>query len=102
MKGVRGKKEHFCGGKGTLGKMGAHYQMGQGDTGHGKEQGAESTFPSVFTSKTSLQESQVPESREKGCNTGDAALVEEDPVKEYSGKLDTHESPWALMGCIHK
>ncbi|KAK4807239.1 hypothetical protein QYF61_024359 [Mycteria americana] len=41
-------------------------------------------FASVFTSKTSLQESQVPETKGKVWSKEDLALVEDDQVREYS------------------
>ncbi|KAK4806752.1 hypothetical protein QYF61_005548 [Mycteria americana] len=45
-------------------------------------------FTLVFTSKTSLQESQVPETRGKGWSKEDVPLVEEAQVREYLSKLD--------------
>ena len=48
-------------------------------------------FASAFTSKTGLQESQVPATRGKGWIKDDVPLVEEDQVKEYLSKLDTHK-----------
>ena len=47
-------------------------------------------FVSVFTSKTSLQESQIPDTRGKGWSEEDVPLLEEDPVGEYLSKLDIH------------
>lgn len=55
-------------------------------------------FNSVFTSKTGLQKSHVPETRKKVWSKEDVCLVEEDLVREYLNTLDL--SPWALMGCI--
>ncbi|PKU42857.1 rna-directed dna polymerase from mobile element jockey-like [Limosa lapponica baueri] len=45
-------------------------------------------FASVFTSKTNLWESQVPETRRKGWSKEEVPLVDEDPVREYLSKLD--------------
>ncbi|KAK4807033.1 hypothetical protein QYF61_000362 [Mycteria americana] len=45
-------------------------------------------FASVFTSKTSLQESQAPEARGKVWSKEDVPLVEEDLVREYLSKPD--------------
>ena len=45
-------------------------------------------FASVLTSKTSLQESQVPEARLNGQGKKDELLVEEDQVREYKSKLE--------------
>ena len=46
-------------------------------------------FASVFSNKTGLQESQVPETREEGWSKEDLLLVEE--VREYLQKLDLHK-----------
>ena len=40
-------------------------------------------FASVFSSKTGFQESQVPESREKGWSKEDVALLKVDSVREH-------------------
>jgi len=45
-------------------------------------------FASVFTSKTSLQEWQVPETSRIIWSKEDVPFVEEDQVKEYLSKLD--------------
>lgn len=45
-------------------------------------------FASVLTSKTSLQESQVPEARLNGQGKKYELLVEEDQVREYKSKLE--------------
>ena len=50
------------------------------------------SFTSVFTSKTSLQESQAPETRGKGWSKQYVSLVEEDQAREYLSKLDLHKS----------
>lgn len=47
-------------------------------------------FTSVITSKTSLQESEIPEMKGKGWSKEGLSLVEEDQVKEYVRKLDMH------------
>lgn len=49
-------------------------------------------FASVFPSKTSLQECQVPEMRGKAWSNDDVPLMEEDQVREYLNKLDVHMS----------
>ncbi|KAK4828881.1 hypothetical protein QYF61_001439 [Mycteria americana] len=58
-------------------------------------------FASVFTSKTGLQEPQVPDTRGKGWSKEDVALVKEGQVKEYLSKLNII-SPWALTRCTHE
>lgn len=65
-------------------------------TQNGEKAEKVNTFASVLTSKTGLQESQVPETRGK-----DVILVEKDQVREYLEQT-TYVSPWALMGCTHK
>ncbi|GAB0185935.1 mitochondrial enolase superfamily member 1 [Grus japonensis] len=50
-------------------------------------------FASVFTSKTELQESQVPENRGKGWSKQVVPLVEEDQVRGYLSKLDKSMGP---------
>lgn len=47
-------------------------------------------LPQFFTSKTSLQESQVPETRGKGWSKKDAPLLEEGQIREYLSKLNVH------------
>jgi len=49
-------------------------------------------FASVFTSKISLQETQVPETKGKVCSKEDVPLVEEDEVRQYLSNLDIHKS----------
>jgi len=49
-------------------------------------------FASVFTSKTSLQESQVPETREKSWSEEEVPSLEEDHVREYLSNLDIQKS----------
>jgi len=49
-------------------------------------------FTSDFSSKTSLQESQVLETREKVWSKEGIPLVEEDQFREHISKLDTHKS----------
>ncbi|GAB0206869.1 mitochondrial enolase superfamily member 1 [Grus japonensis] len=49
-------------------------------------------FASVYSSKTGLQESQVPETKAKGWSKEDLPLVEEDQIREYLSKLDIHKS----------
>lgn len=50
-----------------------------------------SFFASVFTSKTSLRESQVPETRKKNWSKEDLPLVEENQVRTYFTELDIHK-----------
>lgn len=45
-------------------------------------------FAAAFTSKTGLQESQVPEARFKSWNKDDVSFVGGEWVKEYVNKLD--------------
>lgn len=47
---------------------------------------------SAFTSKTGLQELQVPEAWLKGWGKEDVPLVEEDQVREYLSKPNIHKS----------
>ena len=49
-------------------------------------------FASVFTSKTGLQKSQVPETRGKGWSKEDVTLIEEDQITEYLSKLGIHKA----------
>uniref|UniRef100_A0A8B9PKM6 Reverse transcriptase domain-containing protein n=1 Tax=Apteryx owenii TaxID=8824 RepID=A0A8B9PKM6_APTOW len=49
-------------------------------------------FASIFTAKTSPQESQTLEKRQKVWKKEDFPLVEEDRVRDHLGKLDTHKS----------
>lgn len=49
-----------------------------------------SDFDSVFTRKTNLQESHVPEARRKGWIKKDVLLVEKNQVREY---LHRHRFP---------
>lgn len=44
-------------------------------------------FASVFTSKTGLQESQVSQTRLKGCSRQDTSLVKNDQMREFVSKL---------------
>ncbi|GAB0185742.1 mitochondrial enolase superfamily member 1 [Grus japonensis] len=46
----------------------------------------------VFTAKAGPQESQTLEVREKVWRKEDFPLVEEDPIRDHLGKLDTHKS----------
>ena len=48
-------------------------------------------FVSVFTSKTSLQESQVPETKGKDWSQKDVPLVKEDQIREYLSNMDIHK-----------
>ena len=50
------------------------------------------SFASAFTSKTSLQELQVPVTRAKGWSKEDGPLVEADQVREYLSKQDIQKS----------
>lgn len=47
-----------------------------------------SSSTQIFTSKTSLQESQAPGISGKGWNEEDVPLAEEDLVREYLSTLD--------------
>lgn len=49
-------------------------------------------LPSVFTGKTGLQQSQVPETRENVWSKEDLPLVEEDQFREQLNKLYIHTS----------
>ena len=49
-------------------------------------------FASVFTSRTSLQQFQVPETRREGWRKEGAPFMEKDLVREYFSKLDIHKS----------
>lgn len=55
---------------------------------------------SLARNPRSLQESQVPETKGKGCSK-DVLLVEEDQVRNTSAKR-TYLGPWALMRCAHE
>jgi len=55
------------------------------------------TFSSVFTRKTTLQESQASETRGQVWSKEYLPLVEEDQVREHLNKV----SPWDLMGGSH-
>ena len=48
-------------------------------------------FVSVFTSKTGLQGSQVPETKGKDWSQKDVPLVEEDQIREYLSNMDIHK-----------
>ncbi|GAB0183275.1 hypothetical protein GRJ2_000792800 [Grus japonensis] len=50
------------------------------------------TFTSVFTSKSGLQKSQVPETKGKVWSKDDVPLVEDDQVREYLCKLRIRKS----------
>lgn len=52
-------------------------------------------FDSVFTGKTSIQESQAPETRGKVWSKEVLSSVKKDQVKEHLNKLNVHKS----MGC---
>lgn len=47
-------------------------------------------FISVFTSKTNLPESHIPDTKEKGRSKEDVPLMEEEQVREYLSKLDIY------------
>ena len=49
-------------------------------------------FALVFTGKTDLPESQVPEAREKVWSKEDLPSMEEDQVREHLNKTDIHNS----------
>jgi len=49
-------------------------------------------FASVFTSKTSCQQSRIPETKGKGWNKEEVLFVEEDEVRKYLSKLDKCKS----------
>ena len=49
-------------------------------------------FNSVFTSKTSLKEFQVQETRGEAWSKEDVPMVEEDQDREHLSKLDIHKS----------
>lgn len=49
----------------------------------GKAEVLNSFLATVFSSKTGFQESQVPESREKGWSKEDVALLKVDSVREH-------------------
>lgn len=49
-------------------------------------------FTSIFTDKTSLQESQVPESSVKVQSQKDLPSMEENQLREHLNKLDVHRS----------
>lgn len=51
------------------------------------------SFISVSVRKTSLQESQAPETREEVWTKEVLLSVEEDQVREHLNYLDTHTSP---------
>lgn len=55
-------------------------------------------LPSVFTGKTGLQQSQIPETRENVWSKDDLPLVREDQFREHLNKPYTHTDPRALMG----
>jgi len=48
-------------------------------------------FPSVFTSKMDLQESQVPETKGKCWNNEDLPVLEEDQARKYFSNPDIHK-----------
>ena len=60
------------------------------------------SFISVSVAKTSLQESQAPETRGEVWTKEDLLSMEEDEVTEHLNYLDTHTSPWDLTGCTHE
>lgn len=68
----------------------AEGDAGPGYTGHVRGRVLNTFFAKSSLPRVSLQESQVPETREKIWSKDDLPLVEEDQVRQYLGKL---------MGC---